>query len=495
MTTDLEETARQALRTYVDAAPMPPGDVDAVLSRSVPAATVWPVRPVRGWRISALAAAAVLLVVGGTSFAPALFGSARPDAGPSGPSGVPTLPATIHSTDFPGMLLTGRVSENPAGRAIALYRQNNGAGISTSFQSVVLSADGDRYRRVDQAEAHEGWTVMLAPDGTRAAFPGLSEGRLTVTVVDLDTGRARHHLIGPRDPTDVRQRLLAWSTDGRHVAYQIAPRGDSNGLEDSLLSEHGRLAVLDLESGRSTEFPAYTKVTRAAFAPGGEELAVQDGLTLVVVGLDGRERRTVTPPDPRYGLDGPAAWSPDGAWLATSALWYTDPETSGPIPQSAYRLTFVDATGRGRRPPAPVVTSQLTESVLGWRSPDRLLIHDAIWLPDDQIDRQVDQNGLQHKIVEVTLSTGERRTVSFFGDEGNGDDSDITDLQLATGLLADAEVRPAAAADYGPWPRWARITVMVLVGVPSALVLGTILLVLRARRSRRSAVGPTELRS
>lgn len=109
-------------------------------------------------------------------------------------------------------------------------------------------------------------------------------------------------------------------------------------------------------------------------------------------------------------------------------------------------------------------------AVLGWRTPDRVLL--AGWEPQDYEDPQ-DHAHVQTTVLEASLSTGDRRVLSRFPHEhSDGDDGVIGEVQLATGLVADMDVRSTDAVRTGLWPLWVRVLVTVAVAVPTLFVVG-----------------------
>lgn len=128
----------------------------------------------------------------------------------------------------------------------------------------------------------------------------------------------------------------------------------------------------------------------------------------------------------------------------------------------------------------------LGPSVLGWRTSNRVLL--AGW------ERKAGDEHVKTNVMELSLSTGEHRMLSRFPHEhSDGDDSTIGEVQLATGLVADMEVRSTDTVRTGLWPRWIRVLVTVAVAVPTLLVVGLVALVrwaVRRRLARPGAGGP-----
>ncbi|MER7008980.1 hypothetical protein ABT297_38880 [Dactylosporangium sp. NPDC000555] len=442
---------RELFATLPDdpAPPMRDGYLDTVLTRGR--------RSARRRRIGT-AAVWVLVVL---ALAVAAVPFTQPLTRPGAPTREPGLPDRFagYST------LTSTVAKAPAGRAIALYTYGNGE-LFNMFQPLVVGADRDTYRRVDAMQERDLPSALLAPDGTLVLL-GDNRGAISdLVLVDLGTGKRRSIPIdGP-----VGVRLLAWSPDGRYVAYSAATLTGSDGtvnFVDSEVARGGTLRLLDLTTGRSTELAAGKPAWTAAFAPDSRRLAVQVGRTVHLLDLDGRESGTIKIRDDRE-LVANVGWSPDGRFLAT-VPWRGDGPSSGNTDlgeflSNAGSVSFIPvADDGGPQPPAPV---DGVVQVLGWRSASSLVAATT--------------NDVGHLfLTEVPLRDGPRRTLSSF-DTGSTCELGmqtcrVADLRLATGLLSDATVRHARGPQRGPWP--AALTTPI-----AAVVLGAGLLLWRRTR-------------
>ncbi|MGW5670234.1 hypothetical protein [Micromonospora sp. NPDC003776] len=441
-----------------DPPPLPCGYLDTVLARGR--------RSVRRHRIGVAAAWSVVVLV----MAALVLPGVRIPVQPAAPAAKPSLP-----DHFAGYsMFTSTVTSAPPGRAIALYGYGNGEAFNM-FQSLVVGADGDTYRRVDAMEERNRPSALLAPDGTRVLLGDDRGATADLTLVDLTTGKRRSIPLG--EPVGVR--LLAWSPDGRHVAYSAAPLtrsgefGSVNFVEAEV-ARTGTLRLLDLSTGRSSELPAIKPAWTAAFAPDSRRLAVQVGQTAHLVDLDGREYGSVPVPRGRE-LAAEVGWSPDGAFLAT-VPWLSDGPFNGSSGGDTGHGTFLWKAGDvqfmpfpgGGTAPAPVPD---VVQLLGWRSPGSVVV------------ATVNDAG-QASLAEVQLGAGGRRTLARF-DTGRtcelGTQScQLFDLHVATGLLPDLTVRDAGRPQRGPWPR-------VVNAVIAVVVLGAAFLLWR--RIRPSARG------
>ncbi|MGW4152081.1 hypothetical protein ACWEDF_02840 [Micromonospora chersina] len=432
-----------------DPPPMLPGYLDTVLTRGR--------RAVRRHRIGAAAVwAAVVLVLAGL----VVPGVALPSR-PATVAAKPGLPDRFAGYS----LLTSTVTAAPPGRAIALYGYGNGETVNM-FQSLVVGADGDTYRRVDAMEERDRPSALLAPDGTRVLLGDDRGATGDLILVDLTTGTRRPIPVG----APVGVRLLAWSPDGRHVAYSAAPLtgtgefGTVNVVEAEV-ARAGTLRLLDLETGRSTEVPEIRPAWTAAFAPDSRRLAVQVGQTAQLIDLAGRVQGSVPIASGRELAAG-VGWSPDGTFLAT-VPWLSDGPSGGDTGHATFLwksgdIQFVPLTGAGAPPPPVPDVTQL----LGWRSAGTVLV------------ATLDANG-HASLVEVRLGAGARRTLSRFDTgrtcEWGTQSCQLFDLHLATGLLPELSVRHSGRPQRGPWPT-------LLTAVLGVVVLGAALLLWRRLR-------------
>jgi Tol biopolymer transport system component len=156
--------------------------------------------------------------------------------------------------------------------------------------------------------------AAVSPDGTRVAF--VRDGHLWLMGRD---GSGQHQLadvaVAEGHPGyDVRQRALAWSPDGRQIAF-------TGGSAHSLW-------VVDADGSGLHELTSFDS-GRARWSPDGSELAFAGfengdlGTNIAVIGADGGGLRWL-PVLPELRIDtvswSPPAWSPDGKELAFDRL-------------------------------------------------------------------------------------------------------------------------------------------------------------------------------
>lgn len=374
---------------------------------------------------------------------------------PAAASGRVSLPARF----APYARLTAGVRTSPAGRAIALY-ESGSSELFTTWQTLVAGADRDTYRTVSSG-GDPAPDVRLSPDGEQVLFHRDGAGTDAFTLLDLTTGGTRVLHSVPWHSNVAGLDVLAWSPDGRYVAYAVPAPPPADGTAAGSFFD-GRpirqLAILDVVRDSSTRYGAIGPVWGAAFAPDGRTLAVQLGHQAWIIGSDGRRLRQVPLPT-GADLVPNTAWSPDGALLAV-----TDGGGIG----------FVDATGTGRRVPGRLPYDQ----VLGW------------WGPASLLSVLRDHDG-DVGVVEVDARTGRRRVLSRFSTaracEHGTQRCGTYRMQLATGLVAAAEVRPSDPR-RGPWPRSTRVAATGLAAA-GCLVAGWAGRVIRRRRGSRRVPG------
>jgi hypothetical protein len=413
--------------------PLPAGYLDQTLARAR--------RAVRRRRLAGLGAGTVAVVLLVVAVALLPFPTLpRSQVGrPDGPS----LPDRF----APYSPLTASVRTSPPGRAIALYEYGS-SELFTSWQLLVAGADRDTYRRV---EFDPMAPRLLAPDGSRVLF--YAEPR-TFHLVDLTSGTTTT-LASVEWASNVGAglQLLAWSPDGRYVAYAVpAPSPGDGRAENSFLGERPimDLALLDLTSGATTRVAGFQPVWAAAFAPDGRTLAVQTGPGKAwITTVDGHRVRSLDliGGDLAHGI----AWSPDGALLATA------PYGGGTNEAPGDGVTFIDASGTGAATPRALPAGRM----LGWSSPTSVIVHEV----DDATGDVV---------AEVSTRDGSARVLSSFDRASRCEFWQMRcrpyRIQLASALLPHAGLRPGDP-DRGPLPLWLRVLVAAAVLPATAAVV------------------------
>lgn len=291
----------------------------------------------------------VALVVLAYGYAPTIHRAlSRPE-----PVGAPQFPSTVASYSwYTGMLSSARFEA-----ATLLYQNGVGVEFMDTPQSVLLSADGSTYRRLDEAEAAsiaedqgDPATTVLSPDGTFVVIG--SAGRTgEIEVVSLRDGRSRSvSLRGARTGLPI-----AIGADGRTVLLATSEDVVDRYAEPLELG----LASVDLQSGELRDYPTVRGVQGAALSPDNRRIVVATNSgTMIIDSGSGRVAAELTAAS-EVRLDGDA-WSPDGrriAFVDDASLVVVDP--SGPTPT---RQRLLLAQGE-------------YATVLGWRDESTVLVH------------------------------------------------------------------------------------------------------------------------
>jgi len=439
-------------------------------------------RSVRRRRLAGVLAVAAVLVVATVAVPPAVryLDSDRPPQQTGQDTGQPSLPDQFARRS----VFTADLDRAPTGRAIALYTYGN-AELFHDSRSLVVGADADTYRRVPAIESRYSShgaspSALLSPDGTRIAVGSLQVAS-DVVLVDLATGRSREY--PTNRPGSIT--LLAWSPDGRYVAYRTSTPLPVDQVPDDNCPQTAtdfdeyagsELAVLDLVTGESTGHLELGSVCRAAYGPDGR-LAVQAGRTISILTTSGERERQLPVPD-GFDLVPDVAWSPDGTRLVASASSFTD-----------HRLEFLDPTGT-RATAAPELNLSRASAympVLGWRSATSLLLQD--WAPDGG-SFEIGSGPYESTIAEVPIDGSPGRVLATFSTatdcEFGSQDCMVNDLHLATGLIGQMTVRRAGPPEYGPWPPRLVTAFVLAAGILVVGVTVATRLILRRRRRRRA---------
>jgi TolB protein len=175
---------------------------------------------------------------------------------------------------------------SPDGKQIVFLGLSSGVSI--------IGADGKGGRRLtrESADAEPAWS----PDGKRVAFARSGTG---VMLIDEDGSNLR---VLRRLHGDVEH--LHWSRDGRSLTFLHRPRPETAYSRSDLVTVSvpgvrllRRVSRLDVEFGR------------IAWSPDGRHLAYERGWRIVVMESDGSGRRSIA-----GGRD--PVWSPDGRTIA-----------------------------------------------------------------------------------------------------------------------------------------------------------------------------------
>jgi len=416
--------------------------------------------------------------------------------GPARATQTPTLPAEFAAFSP----LTAHAEDRPAGRAIAFFETGSWE-MFTSYQAIVVGADRDSYRQLSGGAGNstEDRPILLSPDGTHVIYRRPGGGPDEFDLLDLSTGTTtRRHGVAwtPGQSTAFETELehdalLAWSPDGRYVAYTV----HADFVAGPQASPYRQLAILDLDADRAVLYPAIEGVYTAAFAPDSRRLALATDSGGIFMSVDGTRTGTWTDPsdtvssDVTWESEGqpsgqglPAgffglAWSPDGSTLAVATGRFCGPEAmlTGGGPTMTV-TAFVDTTdGTPLTPHAALACLR----PLGWRS-STTLIGEQI-RPDHG-----------YGLAEVSLVDGSVTPISHFSYAPTceiGGQCDVWRIQLATNLLGTVGVRDSLYPDRGP------TVAIAYLGPALALVAGLVwvLVPVIARRVRRPRESTVEL--
>ncbi|MCF6378897.1 hypothetical protein L2K70_14875 [Nocardioides KLBMP 9356] len=364
--------------------------------------------------------------------------------------------------------VTGTVSSSPPGPAVALFQHGFGVELMDFPQAVVLGAGGDRYRRVDVAEARAGAEtqgdpapMLLSPDGRYVAVGDHDVGgdHPDVAVVDLTTGETTSYDL-PQGRSVVP---VAFSTDSGSLAMLLSDEPTSPYAGGRI---SGTVGVLDLGRGRTATMRV-EDATAVAFSSTGSMAVEHVGSTgygITVVDSTG----TVEELTPDGVLAGPTAWSPDGSLLAITTVDPAGAPVGSGDPGTPDGLAFVDPSGTATDVPDPLP--------LPLSPPGRVLA----WNGDDEVVMLLSDSSDTATLASVPLDGSEPRTLMRMDDLGS---YGVGRFQLAADAGGRLEVVDPAGVDRGPWPWSWRLGGAVLAGLLVWLVAWmAVWVVSRARR-------------
>jgi hypothetical protein len=400
--------------------------------------------------------------------------SRTPDPSPADPTG-PSLPAQFAELSR----FTSRAVDRPAGRAIAVYEYGDADG---PWQTLAAGADRDTYRRLDTVEDSSP-DVLLSPDGRHVLYFKASRNTDEFRLLDLTTGRSEvRHSVEWMSNVGASITMLAWSPDGRYVAYAVPHPSPNDGRAESSLRGAISLrdvAILDVVNDTNVLFPLNTPVFGAAFSPDSQRVAVLADPASPIISVDGEQVGAWSAPSvPTSGMSRdsvlPLAWSPDGSLLAIGLPPYG--VTTGTVTTP---IVFVDLAGAGG-----IARSDLTGHLLGWRSAASIVV--STFVEEDLLHGDT---GIQ-ALVELSIVDGSRTVLAQFprADEcWRTGRCTAYQIQLAANLLQQAGIRPSAP-DRGPWVPVVQIgPIVAAVALVAALATIAVLRRRRALRHRRTA--------
>lgn len=387
-------------------------------------------------------------------------------SGPAGPAELgPSLPDYSY--------FTSGLSGSSMDRALAVYQHGFHVELMDYEQAVAVGADGPVTRRIRLAEERGGPELQgdpapmaLSPDGRHVAVGTYADDAGQVALLRFEGASPSMHRV-PRAHAVVP---LAWSPDSRYLVLAASPKAFNPFGSFYLSPLEGDAWLLDVQSGEVRDL-GMSDASAAAFSASGTELAVEGPGRIDIVNIDGSVTRSIGLPR-GTALNGPNAWSPDGALLAVTALNRGQCPWLGAAEEAQKRhdecisdlevLTFVDASGAGGPVPDPIRAEVAgSGEILGWRGPEEMMLLDShVSVADD------DQTS--YVLSAVSLRGGEPRRLSSIAGDGN---FGIGSLQLASGLVPDLRmVEGTGPPDRGPWPLWAAIPAALLAALMAVVL-------------------------
>jgi TolB protein len=192
-------------------------------------------------------------------------------------------------------LVDGHPTWSPGGRRIAFTRDRD----EQTANIYVMNADGSGQRRLSQDLTRFPWVeVAWSPDWKKIAFVASVLGRPDIFVINAD-GSGRRNVTN----TVTTSFGLAWSPDGRRIAYLDY---------DGLLGGSAPLYVVNADGTGKHRLtgPLMVDLGSPSWSPDGRTLAFTGrGPDVYTVHADGTGPHKLTHSP---GWNGQAEWSPDG---------------------------------------------------------------------------------------------------------------------------------------------------------------------------------------
>ncbi|MFZ0332982.1 MAG: PDZ domain-containing protein [Candidatus Acidiferrales bacterium] len=179
----------------------------------------------------------------------------------------------------------------------------------TSKLTVQIEGDFDQARKHWDSTAKLIDSADLSPDGKRAAFTARGD----VYTVPADHGATRNLTATP----GIREQNVAWSPDGRWVAY-ISDRTGEQALY--IRAQDGMGAEQQITDG-GPEFPM-----QPVWSPDSSKLAYADS-SLRLFYVDTHEKHPVLVDEAKWAEITNYSWSPDSKWIAYDKT----PENNYPV--------------------------------------------------------------------------------------------------------------------------------------------------------------------
>ena len=307
MTSDLKTQVRDYTEFFVST--VEPVELDELLALPISHEAVHPIGPMgadrpRALWVAMVAAAVILIVVGGLTWLTRPGGDVAPVEEPAVSTTVPELVSTTTATE-----VTPTTQPNveiptippPVGRIV--FVSDRDAVLFGRDQDLVM-VDADGTNRVHLAELVGGGDPVWSPDGTQIAYGTLGRDNTQVFIVDLKSSEV--HQV-----TDIAGSGMYhdWSPDGSQLAFNGNDRlytVNADGSDPTMLSD---LIVGNL-----------------SWSPDGSRIAFNaesgDTWDIYLINIDGSGEVPLTDLPGTHGLTA-SPWSPNGSRIFFTTTFRT----------------------------------------------------------------------------------------------------------------------------------------------------------------------------